>query len=438
MEEFKLSMIPYKGTRDFYPEEMKLRNWFYSKIRKVLKNYVYEEYNGPMLESFDIYAAKSGVEIVNEQTYNFMDKKDRRLAIRPEMTPTVARMVAGKFEQLTMPLRWFSIPNLLRYEKPQRGRVREHWQVNVDMFGVSSLKADLEIISVAIDMMKAFGADENMFSVKISNRKFFNEVLKEVISVEDENIVSVSKVIDKKNKISESEYKKWLLDLNLKEDKIKLLDSLFDKNFYEISEMIEKDLPGKFELKELFEMIKDMGIEKYCEFDFSIIRGFDYYTGTVFEVNDKSPMNRRALFGGGRYDNLIEMFKKGANITGIGFGFGDVTLKDFLETHNLIPQSLDKTKDVLIAVFDDVPFKEYLKISSELRNNNISNIIYMGENLKFKKQIQFAGRKNISYMIILGKNELDSGEFIFKILDEKREIKMDKSNYLNELKEILK
>jgi len=441
MEDFNLSTMPYKGTRDFYPDEMRIRNWFYSVIKNVLDKYVYEEYNGPMLESFDIYAAKSGVEIVEEQTYNFNDKSNRRLAIRPEMTPTVARMVAAKLEQLTLPLRWFSIANLLRYEKPQRGRVREHWQVNVDMFGVWSLKSDLEIISIAVDLMKAFKADASMFKVKINNRKFFNEVLMKVLKVEKSRVQEVSKVIDKKGKIASEDFKKWLMDLGFDEEKVIELNSIFEiKDFNGIDKLFTdstEDLPGRNELTELFALIKEVGLAEYCEFDFSVIRGFDYYTGTVFEVNDKSPKNRRALFGGGRYDNLIEMFKKGSNVTGIGFGFGDVTLKDFLETHNLIPENLNENKSVLISVFPNVPYSFYLELSKELHENGIGNIIYMGDNLKLKKQMLFAERKNISTMIIVGDDEFSTKMVNIKMLNQKKEIKLQRDCYLDELKDIL-
>ncbi len=168
---------PYKGTRDFYPDEMNLRNWFFGVIRSTLETAAFDEYNGPMLESLDLYAAKSGEEIATKQTYNFIDRGNRSLAIRPEMTPTVARMVAGKMNDLTFPLRWFSLPNMYRYEATQRGRLREFWQLNVDIFGCDTYEADLEIIISAIRIMKAFGADESMFTVRINNRRFFNDVI---------------------------------------------------------------------------------------------------------------------------------------------------------------------------------------------------------------------------------------------------------------------
>ena len=198
----KLSMQPYKGTRDFYPEEMRLRNWFFGVIRRELETSAFEEYNGPMLESLDIYAAKSGEEIANKQTYNFVDRGNRPLAIRPEMTPTVARMVAAKMGELTFPLKWFSIPNMYRYEATQRGRLREFWQLNVDVFGCNTFEADLEVITSAIRIMRAFGADETMFTVRINNRRFFNDVVAAITGKDTEGSRAVSKVIDRKNKVT--------------------------------------------------------------------------------------------------------------------------------------------------------------------------------------------------------------------------------------------
>ena len=191
----KLSTQPYKGTRDFYPAEMRLRNWFFGVIRDVLEKSAFDEYNGPMLESLELYAAKSGEEIANEQTYNFTDRGERRLAIRPEMTPTVARMVAGKMGELNFPLKWFSIPNMYRYERPQRGRLREFWQINVDIFGCDTYEADLECISSAIDILKAYGADESMFTVHINNRRFFNDVIAAIAGTDAEGSRKISKVI---------------------------------------------------------------------------------------------------------------------------------------------------------------------------------------------------------------------------------------------------
>ena len=216
----KLSTQPYKGTRDFYPREMKLRNWFFGVMRRVLETAAFEEYNGPMLESLELYAAKSGEEIATKQTYNFTDRGDRRLALRPEMTPTVARMVAARMNDLVFPLKWFSIPNMYRYEAPQRGRLREFWQLNVDIFGCDTYEADLDCISSAIEIMRAFGADETMFTVHINNRRFFNDVIAAIAGTDGEGAKAVSKVIDRKNKVPREVYERDLTALGRQPEQI--------------------------------------------------------------------------------------------------------------------------------------------------------------------------------------------------------------------------
>ena len=318
-----LSVQPYKGTRDFYPEDMDLRNWFFGIIKETLKKFNYREYGGPMLESYDLYVAKSGEEIVNEQTYHFEDNGGRMLAIRPEMTPTVARMVAAKLGSLNMPLRWFSIPNLYRYEKPQRGRLREHWQVNVDMFGSEAIETDLELLMVASELLKSFGADESMFTIKINNRRFYNDLFETYLGLDKEGARKVSKAIDKKHKMSDESFQEYLAELGLDEEKIKKLNSFFKLSLDEMIELCPESQGAK-ELRDLFALINEAGMGDFCEFDFSIIRGLDYYTGTVFEVYDNDINNNRAMFGGGRYDNLVNLFVENSNVSGIGFGFGDV------------------------------------------------------------------------------------------------------------------
>ncbi len=428
----KLSTQPYKGTRDFYPEEMKLRNWFFGKIRKALELAAYEEYNGPMVENLDLYIAKSGEEIACEQTYNFEDRGGRRLAIRPEMTPTVARLVAAKINDLNMPLKWFSIPNLYRYERPQRGRLREHWQVNVDVFGCDTADADLEVISVAVMLLKNFGADESMFKVHINNRRYFNDVIAAICGTDAEGSRKVSKVVDRKNKIPREEYEKQLTELGLDAEKIAKIDSLYSMSVEEAAAICPESTGAK-ELLSLFDAIKAIGISKYCVFDFGIIRGLDYYTGTVFEVFDEAPENNRAMFGGGRYDNLVGLFVKNSNVSGVGFGFGDVTLENFLVTHNLVPDLYGSEKKVLVARFDDVPVEKYVAIVDELRASGIVTSLYTGIK-KFGKQIDYAVRGRYSHVIIMGGSELERGVAKIKNLETREETELEVSALSEALK----
>lgn len=410
---------PYKGTRDFYPNDMRLRNWFFGKIRSTLETAAFDEYNGPMLESLDLYAAKSGEEIANKQTYNFLDRGDRRVAIRPEMTPTVARMVAGKMNDLTFPLRWFSIPNMYRYEATQRGRLREFWQLNVDIFGCDTFEADLEIIISAIRIMKAFGADESMFTVRINNRRFFNDVIAAIAGTDAEGSRLVSKVIDRKNKVTREAYEKDLIALGLSAEQIGRIDALYGMNVMDAT-AICPDSEGAKELRLLFEALEKVGLSKYCVFDFGIIRGLDYYTGTVFEVFDNAPENNRAMFGGGRYDNLVGLFVKNAKVSGVGYGMGDVTLENFLFTHGLVPTSFGTGVKVLVTKFDDVPYDAYLTLNDRLREAGIVSSLYLGSK-KFGKQIDYAVKENYTHVLIMGGSELEAGVVKVKNLDTREE-----------------
>ena len=403
----KLSMQPYKGTRDFYPKEMRMRNWFFGVIRDVLERAAFDEYNGPMLESLNLYAAKSGDEIANKQTYNFLDRGDRRLAIRPEMTPTVARMVAGKMGELTFPLKWFSIPNMYRYEATQRGRLREFWQLNVDIFGCDTFEADLEVISSAIHILKAYGADESMFTVRINNRRFFNDVIASISGFDEENSRKVSKVIDHKNKVPREVYERELRELGMTDEQIARIDALYTMSVEEATDICPESV-GAQELRSLFDMLQKTGLDRYCVFDFGIIRGLDYYTGTVFEVFDNAPENNRAMFGGGRYDNLVGLFVKNAKISGVGYGMGDVTLENFLVTHKLLPETFGDGVKVLVTRFADVPYEAYTNLVDTLRAEGITASLYLGQK-KFGKQLEFAAKDGYSHVVIMGGSELENG-----------------------------
>ena len=415
----KLSTQPYKGTRDFYPADMQLRNWFFGVIRRVLETAAFEEYNGPMLESLDLYAAKSGEELADKQTYNFTDRGNRRVAIRPEMTPTVARMVAARMNDLTFPLKWFSIPNMYRYEATQRGRLREFWQLNVDIFGCDTYEADLECVVAAVNILRAFGADESMFTVRINNRRFFNDVIAAVTGKDADGAKAVSKVIDRKNKVPRDVYEKDLAALGLSAEQVAKIDAIYGMSVREATALCPASA-GAQELLALFEMLGKLGLDRYCAFDFGIVRGLDYYTGTVFEVFDNAPENNRAMFGGGRYDNLVGLFVKNAKISGVGFGMGDVTLENFLITHDLILSSFGGGAKVLVTRFDDVPYEEYLKLTETLRGAGIVSSLYLGSK-KFGKQLDYAVKTGCTHICVMGGDELARGVVRVKNLATREE-----------------
>ncbi|MDP2704788.1 MAG: ATP phosphoribosyltransferase regulatory subunit [bacterium] len=282
----KLGTDPYKGVQDFYPEDMAVQNYIFNTWRKTVESKGYLEYSASILEPAELYKSKTSEEIVNEQTFTFVDRGGREVVLRPEMTPTLARMVAARRKSLKFPLRWYSIPNVFRYERPQRGRRREHWQLNCDLMGIAGVEAEVEIILLAHTIMKAFGAKDEDFDIRINSRK----ALPEGASME-----TVRKI---------------------------------DKGEETNIEIKETD-----EIRVLLEKLEEAGI-KNAKFDPKIVRGFDYYTGMVFEVFDTHQDNNRSLFGGGRYDNLLEVFGVDPVPT-VGFGMGDITLRDFLETHGL-------------------------------------------------------------------------------------------------------
>src|SRR3989344_9447306 len=299
----KLSMESYKGVRDFYPEDKAIQNYIFKTMRSAVEAWGYEEYDASILEPSELYKAKSSEEIVREQTYTFTDRGGREVTLRPEMTPTVARMISARAQELPFPTRWYSIPNLFRYEKPQRGRLREHLQLNVDLFGVASILAELEVISMAFDIMKKFGADEKDFEIRINNRLLLDDVFKK-IKINEDKKQFVYRLIDKKEKFSDDDFRHSLVVLIGKESAEKLLENLY---LGEGLLVTLKESEAAKNLNEVVNILRDRGVSNVV-FTPTLTRGFDYYTGTVFEVFDTNKENPRSLFGGGRYDDLIGSF----------------------------------------------------------------------------------------------------------------------------------
>ncbi|MBE7413518.1 MAG: histidine--tRNA ligase [Leptospiraceae bacterium] len=432
----KLPTTGYKGTRDFYPDDMRLRNWMFSVMRETVKSFGYQEYDGPILESFDLYAAKTGEEIVQRQLYDFIDKGERRVAIRPEMTPTLARMVAAQNRNLPKPIRWFSIPNLWRYEAPGHGRLREHWQLNVDIFGVNSLKAEVEIIQLACEILYAFKAPPSSFKVKISHRKLLDDFLKNSLGLNESNRIALSKVLDKKNKISAEEFESLLKEILHKPDtQIQLVNKFLTSDIDEISSIEGLGKSILQDIGDLFLHLSNSGLSNQIEFDPSIVRGFDYYTGFIFEIFDTNPSNKRSLYGGGRYDNLIGLFSN-EELSGIGFGLGDVTLENFLKVHNLIPD-LKSECQVMLLLLDDNLYEEVYKLAVLLRKNKINCEMTLDGKAKIGKQISNAEKKGHKFILILGENEIQSGKVNLKNLFTGEESFIENEKLVSYLKEKL-
>lgn len=423
----KLSTESYKGVRDFYPEDKFIQNYIFKKLRETVERFGYIEYDASVLESAELYKAKSGEEIVNEQTYTFTDRGDREVTLRPEMTPTIARMIAAREKELTFPLRWYSIPNLFRYEKPQRGRLREHWQLNIDMFGVDSVDADAEVISVAHAILKNLGAQDDQFVIKINSRKIIN-ALYEHFKLTEEEQQKTSKLIDKKAKVSSETYME-LLTAAISEEKAIELNQVLSSNENLLTLLGESNLCAQ-EIVTLIEQLAARGITN-VEFSPTLMRGFDYYTGVVFELFDTHPDNNRSLFGGGRYDDLLDIF--GARkIPAVGFGMGDVTAKDFLEVHGLLP-TYTSSSHVHICTLAVTERPTAYTLATALRSAGINTSVDISDK-KIGDQLKYASKQSIPYVVIIGEDEVKSGVYSVKNLGTGEEQKLKTEEIVSLLK----
>lgn len=429
-----LSTQPYKGARDFYPEEKRLQKYMFNTWRNVVERYGYEEYDAPILEPIEIYLAKSGDEIVNEQTYAFEDRGGRNVVIRPEMTPTVSRMVAGKRQELAYPLRWYSIPNLWRYERPQRGRLREHWQLNVDIFSVKDTSAEFELITLVDDIFKAFGATSDMYEIKLNHRGLVNELLVEYLKLNDKSQHDLGKLIDRMHKMERTDFISKLDDAltpKNREDGVteKLIAILDARKLNDLPKEIHNSESFK-ELNSVINKLNSSGI-KHALYDPTLMRGFDYYTGIVFEVFDTEASNNRSMMGGGRYDGLVGLFGV-EPVPTVGFGWGDVTLANFLEVHDLIPLLKPET-DIYVTLVGNV-IDEAQKTLSLIRSKGI-NVAVDLSGKKLGTQFKSADKKGIDLVIVMGENEINTGVYKLKNLKTGVEQSLDIETIIKVVKE---
>lgn len=394
----QLPTDPYKGVRDFYPEDMAVQRYIFDTWARVAESYGFERYDASVLEPAELYRAKTGEEIVNEQTYTFTDRGGRDVTLRPEMTPTVARMVARKRRELTFPLRWYSIPNLFRYERMQRGRLREHWQLNCDIFGSERADADVEIIALAHSLLTAFGASEHDFVIKINDRAMLNRAFADM-GLTSEQTHAMFKLLDRKDKIDTFE-----------EDAARITGGLFD---------LERIAPAAdSSVSDIIERLTELGITNVVPAP-SIVRGFDYYTSTVFEVFDTDPTNTRSLLGGGRYDDLTGLFG-GAAIPGVGFGMGDVTMADFLATHGLLdhmPRTYHAAATLVIATTDAAYQRDAGRLATHIRSAGVRVVIDISGK-KVGEQLKRAARGGIPYALVYGDDEHTTQTYTIKKLDD--------------------
>ena len=421
----KLSTESYKGVRDFYPEDKFIQNYIFGVMRSTVESFGYSEYDASILEPAELYKAKSGEEIVNEQTYTFTDRGEREVTLRPEMTPTVARMVAARSRELTFPLRWYSIPNLFRYEKPQRGRLREHWQLNVDLFGATGVSADAEVITVAYMVMKNLGAKDDDFTIKLNSRKLLQDLFA-IFALDAEQSQRVTKLLDKKEKLDPSDFTTGITEVI--GDKAEKFVALVSSNENLLEQLTDKD--SAKDLINLIEILSAQGV-KNVEFVPSITRGFDYYTGMVFEVFDTNPENSRALFGGGRYDDLLDMFGVD-KVPTVGFGMGDVTATDFLAVRNLLP-TYHSPAELYICVLKSDYVSNATALAHALRAEHVNVSIDLSGK-KVGDQIKIADKQKIPYILVIGEDEIKTDMYTLKNLETGVEEKLDIAGIVAKLK----
>lgn len=408
-----LSTQGYRGTRDFHPELQRLRSWMYAHIKSVLEGYGYEEYAGPILEPLELYASKSSEEIVSEQLYSFEDRGGRKVGIRPEMTPTLARMVASRAKELMRPIRWYSIPTCMRYERPQRGRLREFDQLNVDVFGGTTLDEDIEVLLTCHDLLVRLGAKPTDFEIRVNHRGLVDDLLFGVLKLNSSQKSAILRLLDKKDKLSAEAFREEAGKLWLSESDISTLESFTTQPLDKLRPLLGELTANLDALSERLACLHKLIPAECIRFDASIMRGFDYYTGLVFEIYDTHPENRRALFGGGRYDNLVGAFGTDP-LPGIGYGVSDVSLLNFLEVHGLTPE-LRRSTDVAVIRFSESDRIAALELSRELRTNGVSVETTLS-GAKFGKQIQWAERTGARAVLFRGEDELKNNTFACKWL----------------------
>ena len=415
-----------KGTRDYYPEEMAVRSWLYATVRQVSESFGYQEYDGPFLEPIDLYAAKSGDELVEKQSYVFEDRGGNLITLRPELTPSLARMIAQRQNQLTFPLRWWSFGPFWRYERPQKGRTREFFQWNIDMIGNGSAAADAELIAIIATLFRNVGLKPQDALIYVNNRSLMESELK-ALGVLANDLTSVFRLIDRKEKLSDKDWETYAGEIGLTTVQIDGLKNLLaDTNLWHKSEA----------LQDLFPAIGALGVEEYVQFSPHIIRGLDYYTGTVFEGQSIQGNVHRSILGGGRYNNLLSDVG-GEKVPATGFAMGDLVITLILEELNLIPEKIKHpVAQVLVTTFDQIHLLDSLSLTTELRQAGLQVICYSMED-KLAKQLKYADRIGVRLVVVLGPDELSKQVITLKNLATRQQLTVPRSQAVGTIRQML-
>ena len=405
-----------RGTRDFYPEDMRIRNWLFDNFTDATLLHGFDEYDAPVLEHEELYTRKQGEEIT-QQLYNFEDKGDRKVALRPEMTPSLARMVMARAGGLPMPIKWFSIPQCWRYERTQRGRGREHYQWNVDIWGTNEISADAELISILVTFFEGVGLTAKDIVIKISSRKVLEEVLGS-LEISEEIFSKTCIIVDKMDKLPAGIIEEQLTELGHNSDAISKIQSILGiKNMDELDNSLGKESSAVRELNSLFNSIDSYGILEWVEFDASVVRGLAYYTGPVFEAHDREG-KFRAICGGGRYDKLLSTLG-GKDLPATGFGFGDMVIMELLAEKNLIPELISGIEDIVIPLNPELRGASVM-VAAALRDTGRTVDLVL-EDKKLKWAFKHAERIGADRLVMVMPEEWKSGKVRIKDLESGEE-----------------
>ncbi len=396
---------PVRGTRDFYPASMSFRRWLYESLGTVSALFGYQEYEGPILERLELYAAKSGDELVKEQAFVFKDRGGDEITLRPELTPSLARMVAAKHAQLPKPIRWWSFGPMWRYERPQKGRSREFFQWNLDLLGVDSAEADAEVIAIAATFFQRMGLSPSEIQIHVNDRRLMErEVLK--LGIAGDQLKLVYKLIDRVDKLERPRWREYAVELaQLSVAQIEQLEALIAHT------TLWEQAP---ELQRLMQALSVLGLREYVTFDPTIIRGLEYYTGTVFEARDTSG-EFRAILGGGHYGNLVADVGGGEALSGVGFGMGDMVVELLLRKYLKVPELNPSPTKVLVTVFSAELAQASAALATELRAQGLPTEL-TPNSIKLDKQLKYANAHAIPWVAIIGPDELNSGHVVLKDL----------------------
>lgn len=416
---------PVKGTREFYPEQMALRNFINDKVRAASQAFGYVEWDAPFIEAIDLYAAKSGEELVKKQSFVFTDRGGEEVTLRPELTPSLARMIAAKQNELMYPVRWWSFGPFWRYEQPQKGRTREFFQWNIDMLGVNSPEADAELIAVGATFLRSVGLGPQRALIYVNNRRLMESQF-DALGITAEKRLDVSNLVDRRSKMEPAKWDSYALETGLSQAQLDGLKKILaDFDLWKQSD----------ELTRLFAALAALGVEDYVKFDPNIMRGLLYYTGTVFEAFDTTGSLKRAIFGGGRYDNLLA--DVGGNpLSGVGFAMGDVVIGIILKEAGLVPEFQPSPVQVLVTVFDEKLWMQSFALAAELRRAGLDVMVFP-EPAKLPKQFKFADKMKLKVALVMGPDEAEKRQVAVKNLSTGEQVIVSREAVVGEIRKVV-